>query len=99
MIFSESEYQTTTKTSDRNSGCAEGHMTDVKPSDTIDDRKIENSGNFADLNNDAFYSFDDAETITFSDTDTEPYDSPLYQNQEGDPKVQDLIWQQNMEDM
>ena len=44
---------------------------------------------------DRFYWFDDTETITIS-SDEEPYDEPLYQNQEGDPAVQELMYQQSM---
>ena len=48
-----------------------------------------------------FYWLDKELTITISDdTDrdsvkAEPDDTPLYQNQEGDPEVQKLMWEQN----
>ena len=31
--------------------------------------------------------------------DTEPYDEPLYQNQEEDPEIQNLIFEENMKNM
>ena len=46
-----------------------------------------------------FFQFDDdAETITYSSDDTCPYDSPLYQNQEGDPVVQAIMWDELMKE-
>ena len=48
---------------------------------------------------DRYYWFDDEPTITMSeDTDIAESSSPLYQNQEGDPKVQDMIFQQEMQE-
>ena len=53
-----------------------------------------------DENDERYYWFDDAPTITMSDDDTDigESSSPLYQNQEGDPKVQELIYQQQIEE-
>ena len=52
------------------------------------------AGNFKnDHPDNTYYSFDESETITVSSDDREPDDVPLYQNQEDDPAVQELIYQ------
>ena len=45
---------------------------------------------------DTYYWFDDAETITVSNDDTDVDDSPLYQNQEEDPQVQNIMFEEYM---
>ena len=53
-----------------------------------------------DSTNDPFFFKDDtAETIVISDSDDNlvPYDSPLYQNQEQDPKIAQMMFDQLFE--
>ena len=67
-----------------------------------DDDQSAQTSDFQEANNGLPSMNDTAETITLSDDDTDssvlvPYDEPLYQNQEDDPEVQNLIYQANFE--
>ena len=100
MIISEDKEIATDQTTDNSS--RDGNKENGHNNDNLQDNKVKVSQNMPDLHDDLFYSFDDAddaETITFSDddVDTEPYDSPLYQNQLEDPKVQNLMFQEMMD--
>ena len=84
----------------------EGEQSDVNATSDKNAKKDDNSSRNPDFTfvfedkDDQFYWFDDEPTITMSDDDTDIGEStsPLYQNQEGDPKVQQMIFQQQMED-
>ena len=66
--------------------------------DANDDDDSDNCSTVYFGNDDSYYLFDDDATVTYDDdVDTEPDDTPLYQNQEGDLHVQNMMWNDQMD--